>query len=169
MIQEWIALIILSILSLGALALTFIGIGGTFAIVLGALLYNLITWSWTISMTIILWLFGLAVLGEILEWLISVITSKKKGTSHLGVAGMILGALFGGSLLSFVPIIGSLIGFVTGAIIGAYLGELANTKDAHKAWKAAKAALVSRGFVSLTKTTLAIIQIIIILRTIPLP
>jgi len=164
MVLDWIALTVLILAIMVGVALTIIGIGGTFAIVLGALLYNAILWSRAIPLNSVLWLLGLAILGEILEWLITLSSAKRGGSSDLGVAGTIIGAMVGASLLSFLPLIGSVIGFVGGAVLGAFLGEYLTTQDAKRAWKAAKAALLGRVFVSLTKFGLAVVQIVLIVR-----
>lgn len=163
MFHEITALVLFTLFAAIGLVLTILGIGGTFAIVLGALIYNLISWSWTISQATVLWLIGLAILGELLEWLITLSSAKKQGASHYGTAGIILGGMLGATLLSAIPIIGTVIGLVLGAIVGAFLGEYLNTHNTKKAWRAARGALQGRALVSLCKTGLAIIQIILVI------
>ncbi len=159
MFHQWIALIIFVILALAGISLTIVGIGGTFIIVAGALFYDLISWSLTISLNTLLWIAGLAILGEVLEWIITFLGMKKGGVSRYGLMGTIVGAIIGGILLSVVPIIGTIIGVIIGAVIGAFVMELYHTGKAGKAWKAAKTALLGRALVSLSKFLIAIIQI----------
>lgn len=166
MFHQWIALGVFILFSLIGVGLTIVGIGGTFLVLIGALLYNLVTWSMAISMNTLLWIAGLAILGELLEWIITFAGMKKSGASGYALAGTILGAIIGGMALSIIPIIGTIIGLIAGAIIGAFALEYYHTGHAQKAWKAAKAALVGRALVSLSKFTIAIIQIAIILKTI---
>jgi len=164
MFHEWIAFILFALLSLIGFALTIVGIGGTFVILIGALLYNLISWSVAISWTTIGILLGLAILGEVLEWIVTLFGAKKGGVSWHGLVGTVVGAVAGGVLLSVVPIVGTIIGLVLGAVVGAFLGEYYHTGKAQKAWKAAKSALVGRALVSICKFTIAFIQVFLILK-----
>ena len=164
MFHNWIAIIIFALLALAGIGLTIVGIGGTFLIVLAALAYNLITWSLSISVNTLLWLFGLAILGEVLEWIITAIGIKASGVSRYALIGTILGAIVGALALSFIPIIGTIIGLFIGALLGAFLLELIHSGKSKKAWKAAKAAFVGRALVSLTKFVIAIVQILLVFR-----
>jgi uncharacterized protein YqgC (DUF456 family) len=166
MFHQWIALIIFMLFSLVGIILTIAGIGGTFLIAIGAGIYNLLTWSMAISLNALIWVTGLAIIGELLEWIITMIGMKAGGTSKNALIGTIAGAVAGGMLLSAIPIIGTIIGIVLGAIIGAYLSELMHTQNPAKAWKAAKTALLGRALVSLSKFLLAIIQLAIIFKEI---
>lgn len=163
MIQNWIALIFFAILAFAGVVLTIAGIGGTFLVLAGALVYNLITWSMAVSGTTLLWLLGLAVGGELLEWLIT-LAGYKAGVSTQGIIGTIIGALLGAMLLSVVPVIGTIIGLFVGAIIGAFIAEYLHTRHAKKAWKAAKAAFLGRIAVSVSKFIIACAQILLVLR-----
>ncbi len=166
MFHQWIALAVFALLALAGIGLTIVGIGGTFLIVIGALFYNLITWSMAISSSTLLWITGLAVIGELLEWIITLVGMKTAGVSRHALIGTIVGAVIGGIALSIVPIIGTIIGIVLGAMAGAWLLEFYHNKNSQKAWKAAKAALLGRALVSLAKFVLAIAQIAIIFREI---
>jgi len=166
MFHQWIALVIFGLLALVGIGLTIVGIGGTFLIVAGALLYDLITWSLAISSNTLLWITGLAVLGEVLEWIITLIGVKAAGISRYGLMGTIVGAVIGGIALSVVPIIGTIIGIVVGAMLGAFVMEFYHTGKAGKAWKAAKAALLGRALVSLSKFLIAIVQIWFVIKEI---
>lgn len=166
MFHEIIALILFSIIALAGLAITIFGIGGTFLVLAGALIYNLVSWSMTISLNALLWITGLAILGEILEYLITMIGLKATGASQYSLIGTIIGGFAGAMLLSFIPIIGTIIGLLLGAILGAYILEYFHTRNSKKAWKAAKTALMGRMIVSLSKFIIAIIQIVIVLKII---
>jgi uncharacterized protein YqgC (DUF456 family) len=160
MFHAWIALGIFALVALAGIVLTVFGIGGTFLVLLGAILYDLISWSWAIPLTKLGIMLGLAVLGEFLEWAITALGSKAKGVSRLGALGTIIGGIIGGILLSpWLFLIGTFTGVLLGAMIGAFLLELIHTQSAGKALTAAKAALLGRALVSLSKLTLAGIQI----------
>ena len=163
MFHQWIALIVFCLFALSGIALTIAGIGGTFLIVLGALLYDLISWSLTITPNTLLLITGLAVFGEILEWLIT-LAGYKAGVKKYGLIGIIVGGIAGGILLSIIPIIGTIIGLVLGAMLGAFIGQYYETKNAKKSWKAAKTAFWGRVWASISKFIIAIIQILLIIK-----
>jgi uncharacterized protein YqgC (DUF456 family) len=165
MFHQWIAIGVFSIVALAGVILAFFGIGGTFLVLAGAALYDLATWSWAVSPMALLWLAGLAVPGEIAEWLITVAGAKAKGVSGYGIFGTVLGAILGGALLSPVmPIVGTVLGIILGAMFGAFCLELLHKGDVQHAWQAAKAAFLGRALVSFCKTALAIVQIWLVLK-----
>lgn len=96
------------------------------------------------------WLFfalliGLAVFGEIVEYLAQGWGSKKYGSSTGGMWAGLLGALVGA--LAGLPLLfglGALIGALVGAWIGCYLMERSRGRDDYEARLAAKGALVGR-------------------------
>jgi hypothetical protein len=164
MFHTWIALGIFALVALAGIVLTVFGIGGTFLVLLGAILYDLISWSWAVPLTTLGILLGLAVLGEFLEWAITTLGSKAKGVSRWGIIGTIIGGVIGGIMLSpWLFLIGTFIGVLLGAMVGAFLLELIHTQKIGKALTAAKAALLGRALVSLSKLTLAGIQIWLVL------
>ena len=166
MFHEWIALILFVILAIGGTGLSLIGISGTWLVLIAAGLYNLISWSTTISLNIFLWLAGLAIFGELVEWIVTYIGIKAHGVSRYGLIGTILGAVGGAMLLSIIPIIGTIIGLLLGGMMGAFIGEYYHTYNAKKSWKAAKAVFLGRIMVIATKFTITIVQIVIIVKQI---
>jgi uncharacterized protein YqgC (DUF456 family) len=73
--------------------------------------------------------FVLAALLYLLDYIIPAIGTKRFGGSRYGMIGATLGLLAG---LFFPPF-----GFIIGPFIGAFLGELLNTKTRHNALRAA--------------------------------
>ena len=163
---ETIALAIFVIAALFGLCLSALGIAGTFVILGGAVLYDLITWSWAVSPAFLGALAALALFGEGMEWIITYAVNKKSGASKYALAGTIIGAILGALALSVIPILGTLVGLALGGLLGAYLAELWHTKNSARAWKSAKATLLARGIIMLTKLALAIAQIVIVLQAI---
>ena len=163
MILNWIALIVFSLFALAGFGLTILGIGGTVLIVIGALFYDLITWSLAIPTPVLLWLAGLAFAGEALEWIITLI-GLKAGMSKYALIGTVLGGIIGGFFLSIVPIFGTIVGLIVGALVGAFIGEYWHSRNSKKAWKAAQTALFGRALVSLCKVVIAITQIWLVLK-----
>lgn len=92
-----------------------------------------------------LMLIGLAVFGEIVEYLAQGWGSKKYGSSTSGMWAGLIGALVGA--LAGMPLLfglGALIGALVGAWIGCYLMERYRGRDDYEARQAAKGALVGR-------------------------
>jgi len=167
MIAHWIGFVVFILFALVGILLTMMGIMGTFSIFIGAVAYDLITWSWTISWQVLLIILGLAILGEILEWVVDIGHSRARGVSTAGTIGSITGTILGAIIFSpLMFIIGTVIGMVVGAVLGAYIGELIVKKNSKKAWRAAKIALDGRALVAVMKTLLAIIQIWIVISAI---
>lgn len=163
---ETIALIVFLVIALFGIGLAALGIMGTFAVLFGAILYDLITWSFTISLPTLGLLLFLAIIGEGAELLITYVTHKRSGASKYALIGTIVGAIIGAVLLSVVPVLGTLVGIALGGLFGAYLAEFWHTRNSDKSWTAAKASILSRGIVMLLKFTLALTQTAIVLRAI---
>lgn len=156
------ALILLALLCLLGLVITPLGLPGTFVILAAALLYNLIHWAMAISLWVLLLLSCLAVLGEILEYGLSVRMASRRGASNAAIAGALIGGLVGAIVGIPVPVIGSIIGLFLGVFIGAFLLELIFKKDAHRAFRAAVGAFYGRAGAILVKTMIGLAMTILI-------
>ncbi len=96
------------------------------------------------------WLFfailiSLAVIGEVLEFVLQVIKAKKYGSSSSGTFAGIVGAIVGAIVLA--PLffgIGALIGALIGAWIGCFIMEKAKGRPTKEAYDAAFGAMVGR-------------------------
>jgi uncharacterized protein len=71
---------------------------------------------------------GLALLGELIEFLAGVLGTQRGGGTSRGMWGAFLGGLLGALVLTplffFAPLIGTLLGALAGTLLGAVLGEL---------------------------------------------
>ncbi|MAF35225.1 hypothetical protein CMO91_05245 [Candidatus Woesearchaeota archaeon] len=167
MALELVGLIVFIIIAALAVFLALLGLPGAFVIVLGALLYDLITWSLAVSWKMLAILAALAVLAEVLEAFVMVFGAKLGGVSKHGTFGTVAGAIIGGLLLSaLLPLIGTIIGVFVGAVLGAFFAEFAHTHHPGKAWKAALTALIGRGLVSVVKLVIVVGQIALVLTAI---
>lgn len=146
---------ILLCLANGMLLLTLVvGLPGTW---LMAGLTALVAWlqwdparSWTdqmISGPTLLVVFGLAILGELVEFFAGAAGAKRAGASGWGTLGAILGAFVGGVLATFfipIPVIGSLMGACLGAAAGAASFELGTGRRAEEAYRSGVGAGIGR-------------------------
>lgn len=155
-----IALVVLALFCLIGLVLTPLGLPGTFVILAGALLYNLIQWSMAISPAMLGILMGIAVIGEVLEYVLSVKLASRRGSSSSAIWGAVIGGIIGAVIGTPVPVIGSLIGLFIGVFLGAFLVELASRKDFAAALNSAIGAFYGRVGAILVKSLLGVVMII---------
>jgi uncharacterized protein len=162
---------LVTVFALGFLALTLVGRPGTWAIVVtSALLAWLAPTEWGISNSwgYVAALVGLALLGELVEFVASAAGVGKLGGSRRAAALAIVGSLVGaivGMVVGLpipIPIVGSLIGSVllggVGAAVGALIGEKWKGKDWDGSVRIGYAAFVGRILGTVGKTLCAAIM-----------
>ena len=128
------------------------------------LLLNLLTLpaNWIMVILVLVWRFanphpgamdvmylvsvvGLAVLGEVIEFVAQAWGTKRYGSTNTGMFGGIVGAIAGAILCApFLFGLGALFGALLGAWAGCYLFERLRGRSAEQAWEAAKGAMVGR-------------------------
>lgn len=163
MFAETIALMLLILLCIIGVGLCVFGVGGTFLIAIGAGLYNLILWKEAIPWHILLALLGLAIFGELFQAAITYFGIKRAKLRKETFIGLVLGALALGSLLSFIPIIGTIIGIFIGAVLGVYVVEWLYGRNPNRALTITKTLLMSQGLSIIAKILIAAGQIITII------
>jgi len=119
--------VILVICCVVAVLITAVRLPGTWMIVLAALLYG--WWDgWTeFGGKTIMLLAGIALFGELIEFLCSAITTRRAGGSRRAAWSGLLGGIIGMFALSFLvpmPVIGTMVGALAGCFLGAMIGEL---------------------------------------------
>jgi uncharacterized protein YqgC (DUF456 family) len=120
----WIWYVIWAGVLLCTSLLVYVGLSGNFVLVALALIYALVTGFHSIGWHLLILLLGIAVVGEILEYLIGIFYVHKKGASKKGVVGAFVGGLAGAALgAPLFPIAGAVLGSFVGAFLGAILGE----------------------------------------------
>jgi uncharacterized protein YqgC (DUF456 family) len=69
--------------------------------------------------------FGIALFGELLEFIAGALGAKAGGGTRRGMIGAIVGGFVGGIAGTFMlPIVGTLVGAVVGTFVGAVMGEV---------------------------------------------
>lgn len=124
---------LLVIFSLILMIIGFIGvflpaIPGTGLIFLVSLLYGIITKFSDITVTIIVIMGILTLASFFLDYIASLITTKKAGASKFGLFGAMIGGLIGFFIFNFF-------GFIIGQFIGAIIGELIKKTETRKSIK----------------------------------
>ncbi len=149
---------VLFLLILIGIIFVLFGLPGTWMIVAGAFLYSLFfdfnsggSNFWVVFILIIL-----ALLGEALEFLVSVIGGKTLQVSTGAIIASIAGGLIGAMIGIPIFLIGSFLGLLLGAFIGAFIYEWAITQKFGVALRSAVAIFFSRMMAIFVKTCLAI-------------
>jgi len=154
--MEVFALVILiAFFVVGFIALFFTTFG-TFIMLLGAILYALLTNFSIISFKALIVLLILYLFGEVLEYLFIILGAKKLGASNPAIfgalAGGILGAVFGVSFLG----LGAILGTILGIFLGAFLVELIIQRSLIKSLKAGAGGVLGRVGSIVAKVLIAI-------------
>ncbi len=140
-----VGLIFLGLFMFGALVSVVIGLPGTWIILVLAFIASAIGGFKEIGWGILLILFGLAVLGELLEFLVGYFGTRRMGASRKASWSALGFGILGAVLLSGpLPILGTILGAFLGAFFGAFLVELIFERAWRKAYQAGISALLGR-------------------------
>ena len=109
-----------------------------------------------------------AIIGEIFEFFMGAISTKKSGGTKRGMWFSVIGSIIGSIAGIFVgipiPIIGSLIAALLfsgiGALLGAYYGERVEGKNSNEAWKVGVSSFIGGILGSLFKIICGFIALI---------
>jgi len=150
--------------------LTLLGMPGNWLIVAAAICYVLlvptqsaVSIGWGIVIALVL----LAALGELLEFLAGALGVTTMGGSRRGAILALLGSLIGGVFGLFVgapiPIVGSIVGVVLlasiGALLGAIVGECWRGRNLVDSWKIGKTAFWGRLLGTVAKTAIGAVMV----------
>lgn len=160
-IFDSLLIITLFIILIVGLVLTLSGLFGNTVIFIAVIVYALLSGFQTISLINLVIIGGLYLLGELLEYLFTLIGVRRLGASKaaswMALLGAFLGAFWGGTLfLGFGIIIGGFIGAVTAAIIT----ELVIKNDLGLALRAGWGALIGKVSAMVVKAVIAVIIIV---------
>ena len=161
MILEIIALLTSALFFLAGIIITVFGVAGSFVVFAGAVVYNLITWSWALSPLTLGILFAIACIGEILEWIASVYGAKKFKLSNKAIIGFIIGTIVGAFVGVPIPIVGSIAGAFFGAFLGAFIFSWIEKKNFEKAIESGFGAFATRVGVVFMKLVLIAVMLVI--------
>ena len=125
-------------------------------------------WAWGDGFQQVGWptLIALAILvlvGWVIDLALASAVSRRAGVSWRAIGGAILGGLLGGLFLAGIPIVGTLLGALVGAVAGMWFVEYRIRGDEAAATTAVWAYLRGIAFATLLNTLLAVIMIAIFL------
>jgi uncharacterized protein YqgC (DUF456 family) len=142
--MHWLWYLILAAVQFMGLSLTLVGLPGNWVMVAALIGFGWMTgWNVYVGWASVGSALGLAVAGEVLEFLAGSAGAKRAGGSRRATIGAIVGGIVGGIVFSIpLPIIGTIFGVCLGAFLGATVVEMGVRKDASHAarvgWGAAK-------------------------------
>jgi uncharacterized protein YqgC (DUF456 family) len=161
----WIWYVLWALLLLVASLFVYVGLGGNFIIVGLALIHALVTGFAPIGWPLLLLLLGLAVLGEILEFLIGTFYVARQGASRQAVVGAFLGGLAGAALgAPTIPLLGLLLGGFLGAFAGAVLGEYHHQRQLAPSLRIGTHAFIGKLSAILVKHAIGLVMVGLVLR-----
>lgn len=107
-------------------------------------------WGWThpedgLDWAFFLTLGGVALTGEVIEFVFQYLGAKKYGATGKGNLGAFVGAIAGAIFgAPFFFGLGALVGALGGAYLGCYAFERMHGRPSPEAWQAAKGAMIDR-------------------------
>lgn len=167
-----IAVIFFILAATTAWLVTLFGMPGTWILLCLSILFHFLipedsyaSIGWPILITLAV----LAVLGELLEFIASAMGVAKAGGSRRGAVFALIGSFVGALIGAFVglpiPLLGSMIGVVffagLGAMAGAFVGEFSHGKRIKQSFQIGKAAFWGRILGTLSKAFIASIMLAI--------
>jgi len=157
--MEVIFTVVIVVFTLFAFLITWIGIPGTFCMSIVALV-----WGWSINFSVItvnhlIFMFGISVLFEVLEFFLGGIAARYYGASKRSAVFAILGGIVGAIIgAGFFILIGALVGLLIGSYLGAYLSEKLSGKTSSESVRAALGAVLGNIVSKTVKSTTAVIM-----------
>ena len=117
-----------------------------------------------VSWTVLGMAAGLAVLGEVLEFVLGAAGSRRAGGSTRAAALAIVGSLVGGLLGTAlpVPVVGTLIGACLGAFAGSLIGDLWAGRPLFPSFEAGWGAAVGRFWGTIAKLAIGAVMVVIL-------
>lgn len=160
--MEILATAILIIFGLAGFAAIFFTTFGTLIILAGSVLYAFMTGFSIVSLKIILILSAFYLLGELLEYALVILGTKKFGATNAAVIGGLAGGILGAILGVMFFGIGIILGTFVGIFLGAFLLELLVKRDVIKSLKAGTGGVLGRIGAIAAKVIIAIIMFAIL-------
>ena len=157
-------LVILCLLMIGSLGLNILSLPGNWIVLILGIVAGGVEGFNQINLTIILVLLGLAVFGELLEFLVSYFGTRVGGASRLAsLAALVFGLVGAFALGAWIPVVGALLGAFAGAFLGGFLVEMFTQRKIGRAWRAGIAAMFGRAGSIISKIAVGAAMIVLII------
>jgi hypothetical protein len=160
--MDYVLLALYILVSLAGLISLIFGLPGTFIILGASVLYGWYGGFSEITVRVIIILVVLALAGELIEFLLGILGSKKYESSNKAIVGSIIFGIIGAVMgAPFFFGIGAVIGAFAGAFAGAILMELSQGKKMDEAIKSGWGAFLGRVAGTISKGAVGIAMIAI--------
>lgn len=160
--MDYVVLALYILISLAGLVSLIFGLPGTFIILGASVLFGWYGGFSEITVRVIIILVVLALAGELIEFLLGILGSKKYESSNRAIVGSIIFGIIGAVMgAPFFFGIGAVIGAFAGAFAGAILMELSQGKKMDEAIKSGWGAFLGRVAGTISKGALGIAMIAI--------
>ncbi len=160
--MDYVVLVLYILVSFAGLVSLIFGLPGTFIILGASVLYGWYGGFSEITVRVIILLVVLALAGELIEFLLGILGSKKYESSNRAIVGSIIFGIIGAVMgAPFFFGIGAVIGAFAGAFAGAILMELSQGKKMDEAIKSGWGAFLGRVAGTISKGALGIAMIAI--------
>ena len=164
-IGQWSWFVLWALLLVAASLFVYLGLGGNFIVLGLALVHALVTGFDPIGWRLLLVLLGIALLGELIEFVVGTFYVAKQGASKQGVAGAFVGGLLGAVAGNgLVPVAGAVLGSFVGAFGGAVLGEYWRRQRMEPSLRVGGHAFLGRLLAILIKHALGLVMVFLVLR-----
>jgi len=165
-IGQWSGYVLWSLLLIVASLFVYLGLGGSFIVLGLAVIYAVATGFATLTWQWLLLLLGLALLGELLEFIIGTFYVARKGATRSGVVAAFIGGLIGAFVGNgLVPVVGAVIGSFGGAFLGAVLGEFQHNRQLEPSLRVGGYAFLGRAMAMVLKHLIALVMVFLVLRS----
>lgn len=154
---------VLVLAALAGLVLIAFGLPGSWLLLLVGAVLGLTGATGAPGGTAILIALGLALLGEVIEWVAAVRGAGRHGGSRRSGWGALAGGLIGAIIGIPIPVVGSIIGSFLGSFAGALVAEYSATRDHGLAGRVAWGALVGRIVGTAAKMGLTVVMGVVLL------
>lgn len=166
--MDYVVLALYILISLAGLVSLVFGLPGTFFILGASVLYGWYGGFSDITVSVIIILVVLALAGELIEFLLGILGSKKYESSNRAIVGSIIFGIIGAVMgAPFFFGIGAVIGAFAGAFAGAILMELSQGKKMDEAIKSGWGAFLGRVAGTISKGAVGIAMIAITVLAVP--
>jgi len=158
--MDYLILALYIIFSLAGLVSLIFGLPGNFIILGASVLYGWYGGFHEVTVKTIIILIVLALAGELIEFLLGILGSKKYESSNRAIVGSIIFGIIGAILgAPFFFGIGAVVGAFAGAFAGAIIVELSQGKKMDEALKSGWGAFIGRVAGTISKGAIGIAMI----------
>jgi uncharacterized protein YqgC (DUF456 family) len=136
--MEWrfVADAVMVCILIAGIGLTMLNLPGNLLIFFTALGYSFFDGSIYLSYQYLIILFGMYILGEVVEFFAGAWGAQQGKASKKATAAAFIGAMAGGVLGTILlPVVGSILGMLAGAFLFSYAAEYTETRNPDKAKK----------------------------------